>query len=338
MLYNTELLDTSEQSLERAALLIRSGEVVGIPTETVYGLAADALNSEAVSRIFAAKGRPADNPLIVHIGEIEEISDLARDIPQMAWDIAHTLFPAPLTLILPKRDCVPAVTSGGLDTVGIRMPDNRTALEIIRRSGRFLAAPSANRSGYPSPTSAAHVMADMRGRIPAVVDGGACRVGVESTVICFEGNTIRILRPGYVTAAELEKYAENVIIDDAVTMPLAQNMQAISPGMKYTHYSPRADVYVTEGGIEALSRFVAGRGGDVYSLIFDSDEKDFNYPHMCYGDTPEENAAQLFSRLRELDAMGAAEIYVRAPDRGGIGLAVFNRLIRAAGFKIISVG
>lgn len=336
--YKTELLDLSPLSLERASALIRAGEVVAIPTETVYGLAANALNSEAVKKIFAAKERPADNPLIVHIDRIDALSELAHDIPQAAWDIAETLFPAPLTIILPKKDCIPQVTSGGLDTVGIRMPDNAAAREIITRSGCFLAAPSANRSGYPSPTSAEHVMNDMRGRIPAVVDGGSCRVGVESTVICFEGADIRILRPGFITAEALRSFAAHIIIDETAMKPLADGKEAKSPGMKYKHYSPRADVYVVEGGDEAFVRFMSDKSDKAYALIFDRDEKKYPYRHLCYGDTPAENAEQLFSRLRELDELGADEVYVRAPDSIGIGLAVCNRLLRAAGFRIISAG
>lgn len=335
--YKTKIFDTSQKSLEHAAELIKSGEVVAIPTETVYGLAADALSPKSVLKIFNAKGRPSDNPLIVHIAKIESISELADYVVQPAWDIAATFFPAPLTMILPKKGSVPDIVSGGLDTVGIRMPDNFAALEIIRKSGCFLAAPSANRSGYPSPTSAHHVMADMDGRIPAIVDGGPCRLGVESTVICFEGKNIRILRPGFVTSADLKKFADKVIIDDTATNSLKDGLAAISPGIKYKHYSPRADVYLVEGSIKSLAKLARSKGKGAYYLIFDEDEKHFEYPHLCYGNTPKENAAQLFSRLREIDEIGADEVFVRVPDQNGIGLAVFNRLVRAAGFRIISV-
>lgn len=233
---NTVLLYDSAEDILTASKLIRKGNVVGIPTETVYGLGADALNPEAVKKIFKAKGRPADNPLIVHIYKIEEADKLGHDIPNIFYRLAAIFWPGPLTMIVPKNDIIPAETSGGLDTVGIRMPSHRVMRELIRLTGP-IAAPSANRSGYPSPTSAAHVMNDMNGKISAVIDGGESRFGVESTVISFDDeNTVRILRPGSVTSEMLMEHADNVIIDDAILNDIAAGREAPSPGMKYKHY------------------------------------------------------------------------------------------------------
>lgn len=208
---STKLLGTSEEELRYAAGLLARGEIVGMPTETVYGLAADAENPRAVEKIFAAKGRPQDNPLIVHIADIERLDEYAHSIPAIAYRLAEKFWPGPLTMVLPKKEIIPDVTSAGLNTVGIRMPCHEAARSLIRLSGKALAAPSANISGSPSPTEAAHVMADMRGRIPAVVDGGSCPVGVESTVISFEGDAVRILRPGFVSAEELFEWAEVIL-------------------------------------------------------------------------------------------------------------------------------
>ncbi|MDE5859582.1 MAG: threonylcarbamoyl-AMP synthase, partial [Oscillospiraceae bacterium] len=190
-MYETKLLTASEADIDLAAELIRRGELVGMPTETVYGLGADALNSEAVGRIFVAKGRPADNPLIVHICDISQLEEYAHDIPKTAYLLAEKFWAGPLTMVLPKRDIIPDITSAGLDTVGIRLPCHKAAQKLIKASGRAIAAPSANLSGSPSPTTAAHVMADMNGRIHAVIDGGSCPVGVESTVIAFEKGAVR---------------------------------------------------------------------------------------------------------------------------------------------------
>ena len=336
---NTILLYDSAEDILTASELIRKGNVVGIPTETVYGLGADALNPEAVKKIFKAKGRPADNPLIVHIYKIEEADKLGHDIPNIFYRLAAIFWPGPLTMIVPKNDIIPAETSGGLDTVGIRMPSHRVMRELIRLTGP-IAAPSANRSGYPSPTSAAHVMNDMNGKISAVIDGGESRFGVESTVISFDDeNTVRILRPGSVTSEMLMEHADNVIIDDAILNDIAAGREAPSPGMKYKHYSPQADVKIIDGDFENFCIYVNNNQGiNTFCLLFDDDDTNkINCRYVTSGSGSRQLAQNFFAKLRELDSLNADRIFVRPPQKDGVGLAVYNRLLRAAGFEVIRV-
>ncbi len=331
----TQLL--SGEQTELAAELLRQGEPVGIPTETVYGLGCNGLDPEAVRKVFAAKGRPMDNPLIVHIADREAWQPLVQSIPPLANALADRFWPGPLTIILPKSDLVPAETAGGLQTVGVRLPAHPIAQDIIRRAGVPVAAPSANRSGSPSPTTAAHVMADMTGRIPAVVDGGSCLCGIESTVIALDDeNTVRVLRPGFVTAEQLSEIAPRVIVDDAVLSQLEEGKTAPSPGMKYRHYSPEAQVIMLNGSGETVAEYINRRftHGDC-ALVYDADCALYHSPHVFgYGDTDESRGAQLFARLREMDALGYRRIFVRAPRTDGVGLAVYNRLLRAAGYDV----
>lgn len=333
----TILLDDSEASFIKAAEIIKKGGIVGIPTETVYGLGADASNASAVKRIFEAKGRPADNPLIVHLADFSQAEKYTSSIPELARRIAARFCPGPLTMVLPKNDRIPMITSGGLDTVGIRVPSHRVMHRIIELSGCPIAAPSANTSGLPSPTSAAHVMDDMNGKIEAIVDGGQSEFGVESTVIAIESeSSVRILRPGCVTREMLLEICGEVIIDHAILHELEAGQTAASPGMKYKHYSPKADVVMVEGSLEAFTEYVGKHGGNsVYSLIYDGDREYFPYRYMTYGSDSSEQAHWIFQRLRELDEIGAEKVFVRAPAADGVGLAVYNRLIRAAGFEVI---
>ena len=335
----TVLLSDSDTELEKAAEFIKNGDIVGIPTETVYGLGADASNEDAVRRVFEAKGRPADNPLIVHLADFSQAGDFTTYIPTLAYKLAERFCPGPLTIVLPKNDRIPMITSGGLDTVGIRVPSHRVMHRIIELSGRPIAAPSANTSGYPSPTSAEHVMRDMNGKIAAVVDGGSSEFGVESTVITIEGeSSVRILRPGCITKEMLSELCDEVIIDRAILHELEAGQKAASPGMKYKHYSPKADIIMVEGSLEAFAAYVGENDGEgVYSLIFDTDADSFPYRYMTYGSSSSEQAHLIFQRLRELDDAGAERVYVRAPEKEGVGLAVYNRLIRAAGFEVIRI-
>lgn len=336
---NTVLLENNIKDITKAAEMIKRGEVVGIPTETVYGLGADALNEEAVKAVFNAKGRPADNPLIVHLAHFSDAEKYTSYIPQTAYRLAEKFCPGALTMVLPKNDRIPLITSGGLDTVGIRVPSHKVMHKIIEISDCPVAAPSANISGLPSPTCAEHVMRDMNGKISAVVNGGESQYGVESTVISFDNeNCVRILRPGAVTREMLAEVCRDVIIDSAVLNELKEGTKAASPGMKYKHYSPRADVIMVESCIEDFIKLVSENNGDnVYSLIFDGDEKTFPFKYMTYGADSTEQAHYIFRRLRELDDMGAEKIFVRSPETDGIGLAVYNRLIRSAGFRIIRI-
>ncbi|WP_294474833.1 L-threonylcarbamoyladenylate synthase [uncultured Ruminococcus sp.] len=336
-MFETKLLDNSENSIKKAAELIRTGEVVGMPTETVYGLAANAFDENAVRKIFAAKGRPADNPLIVHVSSFEEIAPLVTEIPALARKCAELFCPGPLTMIMPKSDKIPLVTSGGLDTVGIRMPSNNTARAFIRECGCPIAAPSANLSGSPSPTTARHVLNDMNGRIPAIIDGGACGVGVESTVISFEGDGIRLLRPGFVSAEDLREVTENVLIDKGVLEMLDENARVRSPGMKYKHYAPKAEVSIVCGNSGEFNDFcVKNASADDVLMVFDeSDAAGLKNRLLVLGKNDEEQAQRLFDALRELDEMGAKKVYARCPNKTGVGLAVYNRLLRAAAFRVI---
>lgn len=334
--YNTRILKDTEKDIAEAADLLRSGEVVAIPTETVYGLAADASNEAAVKKIFEAKGRPSDNPLIVHIAHIDMLSELVSQIPPMALECAKRFWPGPLTMVMPKSANIPYVTSGGLETVGIRFPSHRAARRIIAASGCGLAAPSANLSGSPSPTTLKHVLDDMNGRIPAVVDGGSCEVGVESTVISFDGDSIRLLRPGRISVEMLRTVTENVIVDKGVLEQLDAAAKVASPGMKYKHYSPKAEVFILKGTAAEIDEYLSenAHNGD-YAMLFDGDSLTCDIPVLFYGADSEEQANRLFAVLRECDRIGAKRVFARCPETDGVGLAVYNRLLRAAAFRVI---
>lgn len=332
----TDVLTPTEENLSLAAEKIRAGEVVAFPTETVYGLGANALEPDAVKKIFNAKGRPADNPLIVHISRVDDIEKVASYVPDIAYKLAEKFWPGPLTIILPKSEDVPKITSGGLDTVGIRFPSNPVARRFIELCGVPIAAPSANLSGSPSPTTAKRVFEDMNGRIPVIIDGGECKFGVESTVISIDRSTVKILRPGAVTDEMLLEVVDSVIIDGGVLHEIPSGQKALSPGMKYKHYSPKADVTLVKGSYEAYSEYVKNNPKDgLFCLIFDEDEAVDGVPYVTYGKDSETQAHRLFEALRELDERGARFVYARSPESTGIGLAVFNRILRAAGFKIV---
>lgn len=337
---NTLQLTNSKQDIQRAGDLLKAGELVAIPTETVYGLAADALNGEAVARIFEAKGRPGDNPLIVHIADLSQVDDLTAFVPPVLEDLAKAFWPGPLTVILEKSDLIPDEVTAGLDTVAIRMPSHKDARAIIQAAGTPLAAPSANTSGMPSPTTAEHVLHDMDGKIAAVVDGGPCEVGVESTVLTLCTRVPRVLRPGKVTPEELFEVLGEVEVDDAVLGQLAEGAVAASPGMKYKHYSPNAEVYVLNGSAEGFAAYVNEKDPEkTAALVFDGEEELVSCRTLPFGEAgdPLTQAERLFDDLRRADELGVEEIYVRCPDAEGVGLAVLNRLLRAAEFRVIDV-
>ena len=334
----TRLLQDTEQDFAIAAQLIREGELVAFPTETVYGLGADARREDAVRAIFTAKGRPADNPLIVHISDLSMLDSIAADVPSIALRLAEKFWAGPLTMIFPKRPEIPYVTSGGLETVGIRMPSHPMAQKLISLSGCPIAAPSANRSGLPSPTTAKHVMDDMNGRISAVLGGGQCSVGVESTVVCFDDTqTIHILRPGLVSREDLLPYAKTVYVDKAVFEQTAPDVKVASPGMKYKHYSPKAKILPVDApDFGTFADYVRQHQKvGVWCLLFDSDPEIDAVPCLHYGDDGIQQAHDLFFRFRELDEQGAETVYVRMPEQSGADLSVYNRLMRAAGFEVI---
>ncbi len=330
--------ELNTESIDSAAALLRVGEVVGIPTETVYGLAANAFDEKAVAKIFKAKGRPQDNPLIVHISAFEEIRELVSAVPEAAKKLADAFWPGPLTIILPKSSRIPDAVSAGLPSVAVRMPSHSVARAVIARAGVPLAAPSANLSGSPSPTNAKTVFDDMQGRIPLILDGGGSRVGVESTVITLCTEVPRVLRPGGVTVEQLRAVLGAVEVDDAVLHQLKAGEKAASPGMKYKHYAPRADITIVRGSLAQFRQYVAEQAADAFVLCFAGEERDF--PHAVpYGaaESDSEQANRLFDALRELDALGAKTVYARCPSLDGVGLAVYNRLIRAAGFHLIDL-
>lgn len=335
----TEVLKPSIEILKKAAELIKNGEVVGIPTETVYGLAANAYDSKACAKIFEAKGRPQDNPLIIHISSLEMLKNSVREIPPLALTLADNFWSGPLTMIFPKKDIVPDTTSGGLDTVAVRMPDNEDTLNLIEMCGFPLAAPSANLSGSPSPTSAVHVYNDMKGRIPLIIDGGECEKGVESTVICFtdNGRGVKILRPGAVTEEMLSQLCK-VETDKNVFAKPNENEKVISPGVKYKHYSPKAEIIIIETDDErALADFLNSKKQEnVYGVIF-GNEQGIEINTLSYGATAEEQAHNLFALLRHTDELGVKTAYVRCPEKSGVGTAVYNRLLRAAAFNVIKI-
>ncbi len=324
-----------EKALEESAKLLKNGEVVGIPTETVYGLAANALDENAVKKIFKAKGRPSDNPLIVHISKFEDLIPLVAEIPEKVKLMADAFWPAPLTMIMKKSERVSNVVSGNLSTVAIRMPKSDYARAIIDACGLPLAAPSANLSGSPSPTNAKYVFDDMNGRIPLIIDGGACEIGVESTVISFAEEPPRLLRPGGVTLEEMTALIGEIVVDDAVLNKLEEGAIAASPGMKYKHYAPTADITIIKSDFEAFKSLCESEE-NITALCFDGEGEKLSCPFITYGNENDgySQSARLFDALRELDEMGAKKVYARCPVTKGMGLAVYNRLIRASGFKI----
>lgn len=340
---NTEVIKCDKgidkQGIERAAELLRQGQLVGIPTETVYGLAANALDENAVAAIFEAKGRPQDNPLIVHVASADWLPRFALEIPESAKKLMDAFWPGPLTIILKKTERIPSIVSAGLDTAAFRCPSHPVAHALIEAAGIPLAAPSANLSGKPSTTKASHVVEDLNGKIAAVVDGGDCGVGVESTVITLCTERPRILRPGGVTPEQLSKVIGEVDIDRAVLEKIDPNAKVASPGMKYKHYAPKAHVMIVKGrSLDDVASYVNERSGEgVAVLCFNDEEPKFSAPCIAYGaeNDGKEQARRLFDALRELDEIGAHTVYARCPKAEGVGLAVYNRLIRAAGFEII---
>lgn len=325
---------------DKAAEILKNGGLVAIPTETVYGLAANALNSESVKNIFAAKGRPGDNPLIVHISSMEELYPLVEEVPEKAKILAEKFWPGPLTMIFKKSSIIPDEVSAGLETVAVRMPSHKDAREIIKRSGIPLAAPSANTSGRPSPTNAKRVLEDMDGKIDAVFDGGNCEYGVESTVITLVGDVPTLLRPGGITYTQLCDALGEVNIDKGVLSPVDNNRKVASPGMKYKHYAPKAHVTIIKGSFEGFKNYVEQNAKEGCAVMcFEGEEKYFSLPCVTYG-TEKDHLSQskrIFEALRETDSLGAQRVYARCPSTDEIGLAVLNRLLRAAAFEVIEV-
>lgn len=337
----TLLKKAGDESIALAVKLLRDGDIVAIPTETVYGIAGNACNGNSIKKIFEAKGRPQDNPLIVHISDMEMLKSVVSYVNEDAMKLADAFWPGPLTVIMPKGDKISSENCAGLDSVGVRMPSDPVAHAIIAQSGLPLGAPSANLSGKPSPTTAQDVFADMDGRLPLIIDGGECLRGVESTVISVLEDTPVLLRPGYVTKEEMEcVLGKKIEVSSAILDKLPEGEQARSPGMKYKHYAPKAQVTIVDGDIENFAQFVNSRADDgVFALCFNGEEKYFTTESVAYGaiNDPVQQAHMLFSALRELDKRNAEIVYARCPEKSGVALAVYNRLIRAAAFRVIKL-
>ena len=324
---------------EIAAGLIRAGELVAIPTETVYGLGADGLNEEAVARIFQAKGRPQDNPLILHISEAKEMERFCHSIPRDAYELAERFWPGPLTMVLPAREIVPKRTTGGLSTVAVRCPDNVVTRQIIRLSGCPIAAPSANLSGKPSTTTAQHVLHDHDGKIAAVVDGGPCRVGLESTIVDLTEARPRLLRPGGITPEQLLEVLGDLVVDKAVTAQIDKDAVVKAPGMKYRHYAPDCQVVIVSGSREQAAAYIHRHFAPGDRVLCFEEELPLyeNCSPLAYGKEAAVNtlSAGLFAALRILDDPGIGMVFARCPVGGGVAYAVQNRLKKAAAFHII---
>lgn len=338
----TVLMKAGEAAYEKAASLLLSGQVVGIPTETVYGLAADARDPEAVGRIFEAKGRPQDNPLIVHIARFDQLGEVAREVPEAALRLGEAFWPGPLTMILRRSELIPDAVTAGLDTVGIRMPSHPAAREIIARSCP-LAAPSANTSGKPSPTSATHVYDDMKGRVPLIVDGGRCRVGVESTVVDMTGGTPRVLRPGAITEEMIAAVLGDATTDQATRVGLAEGEKPKSPGMKYRHYAPKAPVILYEGAPDdtfaAVRRDYTPDDGIICFDEYKAQYRALGFRRVWSLGPSWDHAGhsrRVFSVLRHFDATNAGRILAQCPREYGAGEGTVNRLRKSAGFQCVA--
>lgn len=345
-LYNDD--NRRPEVMERAGEILKKGGLVAFPTETVYGLGGDALNPEASARIYAAKGRPSDNPLIVHIADMEALKVLASEVPEKARLLADRFWPGPLTMIMPKSDAVPYATTGGLDTVAIRMPSHPTAYELIRSSGVYIAAPSANTSGRPSPTTAQHVYEDLNGRIDMIIDSGKVDIGLESTIVDLTGEIPTILRPGYITKEMLEEAVGPVTIDKAILADHEDpNLRPKAPGMKYKHYAPKADLILVDGEEEKVVAKINALAKEAVLLgkkvgIIGTDETIDRYPEgevVSIGARSDEDAIakHLYKLLRDFDEKEVDIIYSESFATPRIGQAIMNRLLKAAGHQVITV-
>ena len=334
-----------EKIMEEAGELLKSGALVAFPTETVYGLGANALDEKAAAKIYAAKGRPSDNPLIIHIADMESLGLITEEVPKAAYLLAEKFWPGPLTMVMKKSEVVPYGTTGGLGTVAVRMPSHPIALEMIRHGGGYIAAPSANTSGRPSPTLAGHVADDMDGIIPMILDGGAVGIGIESTIVDLTEEVPTILRPGFITKEMLEEVVGEVQIDkglsaDAKTPPKA-------PGMKYRHYAPKAELIIVEGAQAAVVSKINELTADnekkgIVTGVIGTEETVSNYKAKIVKSMGTRNdelsiSSHLYSILREFDESDAQVIYSESFEEGAMGSAIMNRLLKAAGHKMIHV-
>lgn len=333
--------------MEQAGKLIADGELVAFPTETVYGLGGDALDPDASRKIYAAKGRPSDNPLIVHIAEFDDMKRVAREVPEQARKLADAFWPGPLTMIVWKSDAVPEATTGGMQTVAVRMPNHPVALELIRRSGCLIAAPSANTSGRPSPTEAQHVAEDLSGKIAMILDGGPVGIGIESTIIDLTEEKPMILRPGYITPEMLSEVLQEEVVIDPGIIAADDTRKPKAPGMKYKHYAPKAEMIIVDGAqdavIDKINELTAAKRAEGKKVaVIATDETKERYDAqviLSMGRRSDEDAIaqHLYKILRECDELDVGEIYSECFQTPRIGQAIMNRLLKAAGHTVIHV-
>jgi L-threonylcarbamoyladenylate synthase len=335
--------EASKKSLQRAGQIIRDGGLVAFPTETVYGLGGDALNPDSSRKIYAAKGRPSDNPLIVHVADFEDLETIVKEVPDSARKLAKAFWPGPLTMIMNKNDRVPYETTGGLDTVAIRMPNNEIALELIRQSGGFIAAPSANTSGRPSPTVARYCIEDLSGKIEMILDGGQVGIGLESTIVDLTSDVPMILRPGYITLDMLKEILGEVEVDRTI-IDSNSGAKPKAPGMKYRHYAPKTELVIVRGSAENVAQKIREEAKNKKIAIITVDQHKDLYDELdakvvSWGDLEnmDEIAHKIFDALRRVDEWGVDIIYCEAFEEEGLGLAVMNRLTKAAGYQVIDV-
>ena len=333
----TTILDATHENIIYCSDLLKHGEVVAMPTETVYGLAANVFNDKAISKIFKIKGRPQDNPLICHISNLNMLNELMIDTNSKIFQkLVDKFWPGPLTIIVSKKADVSNLITANLDTVAIRFPSHGVSRKLIESCGFPLAAPSANLSGKPSPTSANHVYDDLNGRVKAILDGGICEVGLESTIIKIDDDLLRVLRPGIISIDMLKEVTENIVLDDSVLNQMDSNSTVISPGTKYKHYSPNADIVLVDGTLDKFKTYVDDKlSEDVWCVVFDGEDKFFDKNVLTFGYNEKDQAHNIFMILRKIDKLGANKVFFRCPKKENVGLAVYNRLIRAAGFNMV---
>ena len=346
-LYKIDLDNMNTSYIKEAGDLITQGELVAFPTETVYGLGGDALAPSAAGKIYAAKGRPSDNPLIVHIAEIEDLERVARVVPVQAKKLAEAFWPGPLTMVVWKKEEVPYATTGGLETVAVRMPNHPIALELIRQSGKLIAAPSANVSGRPSPTEASHVKEDLDGRIAMILDGGAVGIGIESTIIDLTEEVPMVLRPGYITIEMLSEVLEEPVVMDPGILATDDMTKPKAPGMKYKHYAPKADMIIVDGEKEAVIEKInalvkeAEKDGKKVAVIATEETQDAYQTKqvLSIGTREDEDsiAKHMYKILRDCDALDVEIIYSESFKTPRIGQAIMNRLLKAAAHQVIHV-
>lgn len=345
-LFKIDINNIDEELIKEAGETIKNGGLVAFPTETVYGLGGDGLNPSSSEKIYKAKGRPSDNPLIIHIADIEDLDKIVKEVPEKAVKLAKAFWPGPLTMIFNKSEVVPNETTGGLDTVAVRMPNHKVALELIRHSSGYIAAPSANLSGRPSPTEASHVIEDMDGRADVIIDGGVSTIGLESTIVDLTSDVPMVLRPGYISIKSLSRVVGDVVFDPAL-VSTNENEKPKAPGMKYRHYAPKGELVIINGSEKAVIEYIkkqseeALKAGERVGIIA-TEETYLNYTatsvqNIGSRDDEETIAKRLYAVLREFDTDNVTRIYSEAFDTPSMGQAIMNRLMKAAGYHVITL-